>query len=417
MPRVTTLDNGARVVSHYVPDAHSVALVLSVDVGARHETPEENGLSHLLEHMAFKGTPEMNAQDIAEAFDRMGGQVNAYTSHEHTVYYAKVLKEYGEEALRLLCDMVVRATLDDEELTREKEVVLQEMAMHEDTPDDVVVDMFQRAIFPNQPLGHSILGKAEQLAAYTRADVAAYVAKHYTPNRMVVASCGALPHDRVQAVTAAAIHGSTQQSAAPSPALYRTALHVQEKALEQVQLMLGVPACSVQDADYYPMQVFSMLLGGGMSSRLFQEVREKRGLAYTISSYLAAYNDCGVLSIYAGTSAEQLPALMQAVQQVLDSIQAGVSADECLRAKNQLKANVVMAQESHATTAEWMARHMQIHGHVRSAEEILAAIDAVTPDTMIALAMRYLADVPLSVAALGPVNEAMFRQSFAPQAA
>ena len=417
MPELTTLDNGLRVVTHTADDALSAALVLSIDVGARYETLEECGLSHLLEHMAFKGTPELNAQDIAEAFDRMGGHVNAYTSHEHTVYYAKVLKEYAEEALKLLCDIVVRATIDAEELEREKEVVLQEMAMHEDSPDDLVVDLFQETMFPNQPMGRSILGTAGQVAAYTRDDVAAYVAKHYTPNRMVISTCGSLPHERVKAIVADAIPGEHTERLAAQKAAYKAGVFVQEKALEQVQLMLGVPAISASDDDYYALQVLSTILGGGMSSRLFQEIREKRGLAYTISSYLAAYNDCGVLSIYAGTTPAQLPELMQAVQEVVAGMQQGVSDDECLRAKNQLKANVVMAQESYGAHAEWMARHTQVHGRVRSAEEILQAINAVTPDTLRALAVRYLQPSALSITALGPVKEADVRAILPQQAA
>lgn len=401
--QISTLDNGLRVASERMAGTHSAAFAIAVDVGARHEELAEGGLSHLLEHMAFKGTSKLNARRIAEAFDLMGGNVNAYTSHEHTVYYAKVLKEYGPQALKLLCEIVSDSVFDTVELERERDVVLQEIAMHQDSPDDVVFDLFQESVFDTQPLGRSILGPQEQVAAYSRDDLIAYTAKHYQPARMVVSAAGAVQHKQVKEIAQHYFGARAlgQRSAMPAPATFHTGRKTQEKDLEQVQLVLGYPGLPNTHEDYYALQVFSTILGGGMSSRLFQEIREERGLAYSVSSFASAYQDVGVFGIYAGTTKEKLPNLLDGLKQVLATIELGVSAAELLRAKNQMKAGIVMSRESSGAIAEWIARHLHVHGRYKTADEILEQIERITPEHIQRVATSLFHNTP-AIAALGP---------------
>lgn len=401
--RISTLDNGLRVASETLADTHSAAFAIAVDVGARHEELAEGGLSHLLEHMAFKGTSTLNARRIAEAFDLMGGNVNAYTSHEHTVYYAKVLKEYGRDALKLLCEIVADSVFDASELERERDVVLQEIAMHQDSPDDVVFDLFQEAVFAEQPLGRSILGPEAQVAAYSRDDLIGYTAKHYTPGRMVISAAGAVDHATVKEIAAQhfGARPSMQGHSMPLPASFHAGQKRQEKDLEQAQLVLGYPGLPSSHPDYYALQVFSTILGGGMSSRLFQEIREERGLAYSVSSFASGYQDVGIVGIYAGTTQEKIPALLDGLKKVLETASLGVSAAELLRAKNQLKAGIVMTRESSGAIAEWIARHLHVHGRYKTAEEILGQIESITPQDILRVAKTCFAHTP-AVAALGP---------------
>ncbi len=415
---LTTLPNGFRIASESNADEHSAAFAIAVDVGARHEEPSEGGLSHMLEHMAFKGTATMNAREIAEAFDLMGGNINAYTSHEHTVYYAKVLKEYAADALTLLCDIIANSTFDANELERERQVVLQEIAMHHDTPDDLVFDLYQEMAFGDQPLARPILGKAERVATFTREDLIAYTQKHYQPNRMVLAATGNVHHAEVKKIAAeffALAKNTSVQQTLPT-ARYHGGEKTLEKDLEQVQLVLGFPALASPHPDYYAMQVFATILGGGMSSRLWQDIRERRGLAYSVSAFASGYQDIGLLGMYAGTTVEHLAELTSALKDVLASMKDGVSDAELLRAKNQLKAGTVMTRENCGSIAEWIARHLHVYGEYRTVEKLVAEIEAVTKEDMIRMAELALNVATPTVAALGPigsVNDAQLSQKLA----
>lgn len=416
--QLTTLDNGFRIASERNADEHSAAFAIAVDVGARHEEPSEGGLSHMLEHMAFKGTATMNAREIAEAFDLMGGNINAYTSHEHTVYYAKVLKEYANDALTLLCDIIANSNFDQQELERERQVILQEIAMHHDTPDDLVFDLYQEMAFGDQPLARPILGKAERVATFSREDLIAYTRKHYQPTRMVLAAAGNVNHAEVEKIAAgffAQTHiTSVQQTLIP--ARYIGGEKTLEKDLEQVQLVLGFPGLASDHPDYYALQVFATILGGGMSSRLFQEIREKRGLAYSVSAFASGYQDVGLLGIYAGTTVEHLAELTGALKDVLASMKNGVSDDELLRAKNQLKAGTVMTRENCGSIAEWIARHLHVYGEYRKVDMLVAEIEAVSKADMVRMAELALSTATPTVAALGPigsVNNAALTQKLA----
>lgn len=402
----TTLENGFRIASERNEHEHSAAFAIAVDVGARHEELHENGLSHLLEHMAFKGTSKLNAREIAEAFDLMGGNVNAYTSHEHTVYYAKVLKEYAADALRLLCEIISDFAFDQQELERERQVILQEIAMHHDTPDDVVFDLFQEMAFAGQPLGRSILGTPARVNSFTRDDLLNYTKKHYQPKRMVLAGAGYVDHAETLAIAKEFFAGRVNEvePQAQPQATYQGGEQVQEKDLEQVQLVLGFPGLATPHPDFYALQVFSTVLGGGMSSRLFQEIRERRGLAYSVSSYASGYQDIGVLGIYAGTTVEHLAELTGALKEVLHSLRNGVGEEELLRAKNQLKAGTVMTRENCGSVAEWIARHLHVYGEYREVDRLVGEIEAVTQADMVRMAELCLAHATPTVAALGPVG-------------
>lgn len=405
--RLTTLDNGFRIASECDAGCHSAAFAIAVNVGARHEEAGEGGLSHMLEHMAFKGTSHMNAREIAEAFDLMGGNVNAYTSHEHTVYYAKVLKQYAADALRLLCEIIADSNFDAAELERERQVVLQEIAMHHDTPDDLVFDLYQEMAFGDQPLARPILGKPERVATFSREDLINYTRKHYQPNRLVLAAAGNVNHDETLAIASGFFAARLNEVSKPvqPQAAYHGGEKTLEKDLEQVQLALGFPGLPTTHQDYYALQIFATILGGGMSSRLFQEIRERRGLAYSVSAFASGYQDVGTLGIYAGTTVEHLAELTGALRQVLQSMRAGVSDAELLRARNQIKAGTVMARENCGSIAEWIARHLHVHGQYRTAEQILARIDAVTKDDVIRMAELCLqAAATPTVAAVGPVG-------------
>lgn len=405
LPTITTLPNGFRIASETFADAETVAFALSVGVGARYETPAEHGISHLLEHMAFKGTETHNARALAEAFDLMGGNVNAYTSNETTVYYVKVLKAYAEDALRLLCSLVRHSTIDTAELERERGVILQELAMHNDTPDDRVFDQFQEAAFPHQALGRSILGTEESIVRHGREDILRYIATHYVPGRMVLSAAGAADHALLERI-AREYFGDMDDTAftTSEPGRYQGSVAIVQKELEQVQFVAGYAACAATHADYYGLQVFSTLLGGGMSSRLFQEIREKRGLVYSVSSFASCYADTGLLGIYAATGAEQIPEFIPALAEVLAASGEGINEQELLRAKNQIKSGIVMARESYGSVAEWSGRHLLLHGRVKSAQEILSLIDALSLADMERIAHRYVGASPLTLATLGPLE-------------
>ncbi len=402
---ITQLPNGFRVASEAFDGAETFAVALSVGVGARYETPREHGISHLLEHMAFKGTDTHNARELAEAFDLMGGNVNAYTGSEITVYYAKVLKEYAAEATRLLCSLVRHSVFDQAELERERGVILQELAMHHDTPDDRVFDQFQDVAFPTQGLGRSILGTEESISRHSRSDIQSYNDSHYLPKRMVLSAAGAVDHAMLDSI--ARDYFSDREDiplTSAEPARYEGGVSLISKELEQVQLVLGYQALPLTHPDYYALQVFSTLLGGGMSSRLFQEIREKRGLVYSVSSFVSAYNDSGLLGVYAATGAEHMDELMPALADVLNHASEGISEQELLRAKNQLKASIVMARESIGSVAEWIGRHLLLHGRVKPASEILQQIDAITLADIKRMAHATVGSSRLSLTTLGPLD-------------
>ena len=401
---ITTLANGLRVASEFLAGVDSVAVAVSVGVGARYETEGENGISHLLEHMAFKGTKTRTARDIAEIFDAIGGQLNAYTSMEQTVYYAKVLKQDVSVAVDVLADIMQNSTFAEDELTREKEVIIQEIAMHHDAPDDLINDYFDETAFAAQALGRSILSTAEKVAGYSSDDLRAYMSAYYRPKRMVLTAAGNIKHeDFVALVQHFFIVPEMPDSKAFEPANYTGGDARVTGDFEQLHLQIGLPAVSVHSPDYYALQLYTTILGGGMSSRLFQEVREKRGLAYAVYAMGTGYMDAGIMNVYAAAAPEKASELSGVLCEQIAGMAADISDAEITRAKNQQKAELLMARENPQTVASWIGRHLLMYGQYREAAQIIKKIESVSKEQLLAFAGK-IASGKLTVAALGDVS-------------
>jgi len=411
--QITTLPNGMRVASEFLAGVESVAVAVSVGVGARYESEAENGISHLLEHMAFKGTKTRTARDIAEIFDAIGGQLNAYTSMELTVYYAKVLKQDVALAVDVLADIMQNSTFAEDELLREKEVIIQEIAMHHDSPEDLIVDYFDETAFAAQPLGRSILSTASKVAAYTSDDLRKYMATHYHPQSMVITAAGNIKHeDFVALVTRFFNMENVPVSKRFEPAIYTGGDSRVTGDFEQLHLQIGLPAVSIHSPDYYALQLYTTILGGGMSSRLFQEVREKRGLAYTVYSSGAGYADVGIMNVYAAASPDKAGELSGVLCEQIAGMAADISDVEITRAKNQQKAELLMARENPQTVASWIGRHLLMFGEYREASAIIKKIEAISKEQLLAFA-KQIANGKLTVAALGDVSGVLAYEALA----
>jgi predicted Zn-dependent peptidase len=375
---ITSLDNGLRVATDTMESVETVSLGAWVGVGARHESPEVNGVAHFLEHMVFKGTRRRSARDIAEQIEAVGGQINAYTGRENTAFYAKVLAEHSELALDILSDILQHSVFDQRELARERTVILQEIGQAADTPDDIVFDHFQETAYPSQALGRPVLGRSETVSAMDRRCLMDYLARHYGPEDMVVAAAGRIEHDFFRDTVARVFDALPPGvKAAPEAAAYRGGDHREARDLEQVHLILGFEGLGYHDPDYYGSLVLSTLLGGGMSSRLFQEVREERGLAYAIYSFVSAYGDSGLFGVYAGTSEGDTSELLSVVADEFAKLPSDIGEDELQRARAQLRASVLMSRESSLSRCEHLAQQLLVYGRPLRLEEIIARIDAV----------------------------------------
>ena len=399
---ITTLANGLRVVSHHMPHLETLSLGVWVATGARHEKASEHGISHFLEHMAFKGTARRSAQAIAEEIENIGGELNAATSLENTAYFARVLKGDEGPALDILADILQHSMFDADELEREREVILQEIAATRDSPDDIAYDLLQEAAFPDQPVGRAILGTTATVKSFDRPSLEAFMAQHYSPERMVVSAAGAIHHDRFVRHAEALFGGLPQQGArVGEAALYRGGVRASDRRFEQSHLLLGFEAPSYHAQDFFAAQVFSGLFGGGMSSRLFQEVRERRGLCYSIYSSAWALADTGLFSIHAATGADMMTELSEVVARELAQIaRTGAGEAEIARAKAQLKAGLLMGLESSGARAEQMARHLIAYDRVLTTEELIQGVDRVGSGDVKTFADRLVAGAP-SVAVVG----------------
>lgn len=393
---VSTLKNGIRVVSHHMSHVETTSLGVYVGVGARHETASQNGLSHLLEHMAFKGTKRRSALQIAEQIEQVGGEINAATSLEQTAYYARVLKGDEGLALDILADIVQNSTFDEAELVREREVILQEIAATKDSPEEIVFDLIQEAAFPGQPVGRPILGTRKTVTAARPCDLNAFLTECYVPSKMVISAAGAIHHEALERHAAAQFGGlscavrareSTEESAR-----YVGGARSSARTFEQCHVVAGFEGPSYGTAQAFTAQVFSGLLGGGMSSRLFQEVREKRGLCYAIYSSAWGLKDSGMFQIHAATGSGMFEELIGVIGSELDQIaQSGPTEREVERAKAQLKAGLLMSLESSGARAEQMARHLLVYGRLIDSAELVAKVEAVTVGGVQELAQSMLA--------------------------
>lgn len=398
---ITRLDNGLRVATLHMPQVETAAVACWVDVGARYETAEQNGIAHFVEHMMFKGTEKRTALKIAEEFDAVGGHLNAFTSREHTVYHAKVLKEHLATAMDIIADIVFGATIEPSELERERGVILQELAQSEDDPDDLVFDFMQRASYPDHPLGRPILGSEERVKNFTREQMQSYLEQHYFPENMVLSVAGNVKHDEVVKYAERWFKGrNTKGSSAHLAAEYVGGESIIKRDLEQVHLVLAFKGMSFHHPDYYAMQLLSTVLGGGMSSRLFQEVREKRGLCYAIQPYLSFYSDGGLFSIYAGTAADKAEELLFVVTDELLKVADKVQDAELARAKAQLKSSIFMDKESAMAQAEDLGRQLLCYQRPIGAEEMVAEIEKTKTADLVRVAKSIIASSP-TLASIG----------------
>ncbi|MGA4720205.1 M16 family metallopeptidase [Fictibacillus nanhaiensis] len=378
-----TCSNGVRIVLENIPTVRSVAIGVWIGTGSRFENTKNNGISHFLEHMFFKGTKTRTAREIAESFDSIGGQVNAFTSKEYTCYYAKVLDTHSPYALEVLADMFFNSTFDEGELLKEKNVVLEEIKMYEDTPDDIVHDMLSRASFQNHELGFPILGTEETLNTFTGNTLRDYMDTHYVPEEVVISVAGNVDESFIKEIekwfgdykTSGIIKPEIQ-----SPVFYPEKLS-RKKETEQAHLCLGFPGLSLKDKRSYSLIILNNIFGSSMSSRLFQEVREQKGLAYSVFSYHSAFQDNGIFTIYGGTAPHQLDELYNTILNIVDDLKVnGITDKELKNSKEQIKGNLMLSLESTNSRMSRNGKHELILGYHRTLDDMVESIDNVSKD-------------------------------------
>ncbi|WP_324667683.1 M16 family metallopeptidase [Geochorda subterranea] len=404
--RKTVLDNGVRIVTESVDDLRSTALSIWVDVGSRDEGPEEQGICHFIEHMMFKGTERLSAREIAERIDAIGGQLNAFTTKEQTCYYARVLGEHVPEAVDLLADMLLGSRMDPADVAKEQGVIVEEIGMYEDTPDELIHDLAARAYLGRHPAGRAVLGTRESVQALTRERLQAFVRRHYTGRRLVVAAAGKVDHDEL--VERIACHfgglaaGEAPQRGAPVQADYRWL--VRSRKTEQAHLCLTAPGLRANSPDKWTMLILDTVLGGGVSSRLFQELREERGWVYSTYSYHTAFADAGYFTVYAGASPDRAPAVLELVEQQLAALAAsGITEAELRRAQEHLKGSILLSMESMSYRANRLARAELSGEPYLAPDELIARIESVRCEQVHRLAARLFVPDAYAYAAVGPV--------------
>ena len=401
------LANGFRIVSENMPGLQSASVGIWVSAGGRHERIEQNGIAHFLEHMAFKGTKRRSALQIAEAIEDVGGYINAYTSREVTAYYARVLQADVPLALDVIGDIVMNPVFDPNEIEIERGVILQEIGQAHDTPDDVIFDWLQEESYRDQPLGRTILGPTERVSAFSREDLSGFVSEHYGPEQMILSAAGAVDHDVLVRLAEAAFgHLQPGKGSKTTPARFTGGEVRRNKTLEQAHFALAFESPGYRDDEIYTAQIYSSALGGGMSSRLFQEVREARGLCYSIFAQTGAYADTGTTTIYAGTSAAQIGELAEITIDEMKRAASDMTPQEVARARTQMKAGMLMGLESPSNRAERLARLVQIWDRVPPLEETVALIDAVSCDNVRGFAEKMVGSAPAALALYGPIEAA-----------
>ena len=399
------LDNGVNLLTEDIPHVRSVAVGIWVNVGSRDESGSVAGISHFIEHLMFKGTENRTAKEIAEALDAVGGQLNAFTTKEYTCYYAKVLDEHFELALDILTDMLFNSKFDSADIDKERNVILEEIKMYEDTPDELVHDVFAGTIWDVHPLGRPIIGYAEVIRGLSRETITDYVGSHYVPGNTVVTVAGNINHDAV-AEKISSIFGKRKGTSRPRilelPQPKRQIV-CRSKETEQVHLCVGAPGLPLDHEQIYVFQLVNTILGGGLSSRLFQEIREQRGLVYSVYSYHSSYHDAGLFCVYAGLSKENLnPALELIFKEIKDIQLNGVTDQELRRAKDQLKGNLLLSLESVNTRMSRLGKSQLYLGKVVPPEDIVLRIEKVTGDDIRKLAMEKLDPNNFALASVGP---------------
>ena len=408
--RSTRLPNGVRILSEELPSLGSVTIGIWVENGSRYERVDQAGISHFLEHLFFKGTERRTAAQIAEEIDAVGGVLNAFTGKEYTCYYAKVLSEHLPLALDLLADLFTHSTFAADEIDRERTVVIQEISQVEDTPDDYIHDLFNLRFWPGHPLSRPIAGTAESVGKFGREDFVDFLHHRYRPDRIIIAGAGGVTHEALVDMAGRhfeGLHGTADpvDGTKPEP---RPGVTVHHKPLEQVHICLGAPGIAHADRDRYAAHLLSQALGGGMSSRLFQEVRERRGKAYSVYSFLPTFRDTGYLGVYVGTSAEWAREVLDVIQAELAKIaRDGLGAEELARSKTQMKGGLVLGLETSDSRMSRIARNEIYFGRDVPLEEVAAGVDAVSNDDVVRVALTMFRPGALAVTVLGDLKGAV----------
>lgn len=401
-PQVSCLSNGLRIVSLNMPGVETAALALNADVGARHETAAENGLAHLFEHMVFKGTATRSARAIAEAIEDVGGSLNAWTSRDTTVFHARILADDMPLALSLIAELILAPRFDPADMMREKQVVLSEIGEAADTPDDIIFDHLQMVAYPDQPLGRPILGTESTLSTFIPASLASWRDRLYLGSNLVLSAAGGVDHDSLVR-QAEALFSTLPASTPPPPvaARWQGGTHADQRRAEQTHIALAFEGPYLHAPNYFAAQIFATALGGGMSSRLFQGVREEHGLAYSISASHGAYTDSGMLSLYLATQSEDAQRALAMVRDIAAQTARDLEPAELERARAQLKAGLLMGLEGCAGQADWLGRTIITHGRPLSSSEVIAALDAVNVEDARRAGQESLS-MPPALAVVGP---------------
>jgi predicted Zn-dependent peptidase len=405
--RKTRLPNGIRVLTERMPHVRSVAVGVWVETGSRHEADGREGMSHLIEHLVFKGTETRTAETIARTMDSVGGQMDAFTTKEHTCFYVQVLDEHLPLAVDLLTDILLRSRFDSDELEREKSVVMQEIKMVEDTPDDLIHDLFAAHVWEGHPLGRPILGTRDVVLGFRREQIVTYFGEHYVPLKIIIAVAGNVEHDRVVELFAAGFDAFRRESPERSdePPRLHPGVNIVHKALEQVHLVMGFPGLPHAAPERYPLFLLNDVIGGSMSSRLFQQIRERQGLVYSIHSGLQAFRDTGSLYVYAATEPPNVSKVLRSTLHELRELRKhGISVDELARAKSHLKGSLMLSLESTSSRMNRLAKHEMYFGSFLTMDAMLAAIDGVRHEEVQALVDDVLDEARLALTTYGPLD-------------
>lgn len=408
MYRKSTLDNGLRIVSESIPYMSSVSLGIFVGTGSRSELPPEQGVSHFIEHLMFKGTQKRSARDIAEMVDDVGGQLNAATDRENTCYYIKVLPEHLGLGMDILSDMLLHSKFADSDVEKERQVVLEEISLYEDSPDELIHDLHMNSLWPGHALGRNILGTRETIGDMSRQTIVDYTMRHYVPDNVVIAAAGNLTHE--QLVEQVRLYWDDVKGAYPrltdSAPVFATGRLLQEKDIEQIHICLGTPGVAHDSPEFYSSHVLNTILGGGVSSRLFQSIREEKGLAYSVCSYPSSFRDAGLLTIYTGVSPDNSLEVMEIIYSIIGDIQAnGVRADEMQRAKEQLKAGLMFSLESSSSRMSRLGRAEISAREYLSPEKLAAKVDGVSLQQLFELSQPLYRRDSTCFTALGPISK------------
>ncbi len=394
--KLSFLSNKLPVVTYHMPFAKTISINLIVSVGSRYENSKEEGISHFLEHMAFKGTKTRSSKKIAEEFDAIGGQFNAYTSKEQTVYYAKVLVEHLEKAMDIISDIILESSYNEEEIAKECNVICQEISESQDSPDDLAYENLIKIAFANQPLGKPILGTESSISKFNTLSFNSYVAKHYKAQNMVLSAAGCIDHEQFVKIAQAKFHRIKQgELEIPSNSIYTIGESKINKDLEQSVIMLGFKSCSYKNIkEFYHVQILSLILGGGLSSRLFQNIRENLGLAYSVGSFNSAFQDNGLFSLYAGTSHDNVMKVALHMVDEIKKIRDLLDQEELERAKNQIKVSIMMAEEKTSFKSEEIGKNYSLFQKFISVEDVLKEISNTTTLDIIRIANKVFSSKP-----------------------